>query len=104
MRPKSNRLNAYMLRSGRVVLRHQRFSLSGGRRLAAGLTRHDLPALKTVLLPGPARDFFVPEARARHGDDAALLTLEGWRKLAEIYKRRIAEALDRHAQNEGVAA
>lgn len=104
MRPKSNRLNAYMLRSGRVVLRHQRFHLSGGRRLAAGLTRHDLPALKTVLLPGPSRDFFVPEARARHGDDVALLTVEGWRKLAEIYKRRIADARASHAQSKPVTA
>lgn len=92
MRPYHNRLNAYMLRSGRVILRSARYHYSGGRRIAAGLSHKDHDLLKQVLRPGPANDFFVPEARARHADDKAVFTVQGWRTMAELYRRKIAEA------------
>lgn len=91
MRNPTTRCNIYMLPSGRIVVRTQRYAISGGYKLACGVHPGYLPQIERLFVKGTANSRFVIEAISEAMMGRATLPARKRRTIARIYRERIAD-------------
>lgn len=85
----TSRVSLYLLPSGRVIARRQRFALAGGQRLAAGLHPQELAEIYRLFVETRDKGRMVIEALGPAIDGRALPPT-AHRPLVKIYRERIA--------------
>ena len=89
--PRSNtcRVNLYLLPSGRVIARRQKYALAGGQRIGAGIHPQELAALYRLFVKTRDRGYAVIEAIGYTIDGRPGLPAAMHRPLVQIYAERV---------------
>lgn len=84
----TSRINVYLLPSGRIITRRQRYALAGGQRIATGVHPQELAEILRLFVATADKGRMIPEAIGL-ARDGRTLPLSAHRPMVKIYRERI---------------